>query len=83
MPMRSMHPNLWDYFENVIPHYADQHNVWFWEKYLSPMHGYHAPSAEKLYDYAYEIVSCHPNTRIFFFNLLNSFERTTFFKRPL
>lgn len=52
-----------DLHDGIIPHYADHQKVWVWDTDLLPIHGYHAPSADKLYTYAQELLSRPPEWR--------------------
>ena len=49
-----------DLHDGIIPHYADHQKVWFWDTDLLPIHDYHAPSADKLYAYAQQLLSRQP-----------------------
>jgi hypothetical protein len=40
-----------------IPIYADHYKVWIWTTSFQPIVGFHQPSAEKLYEYAQQLVS--------------------------
>jgi hypothetical protein len=46
--------------ENVIPNYANHKKVWFWDTELLPIHDFHAPSADKLYEYGRTLISFLP-----------------------